>query len=233
MSPLTLKKSRASKGSVSKVSLDRRRQERMCSGDALATPHFAHTGKTLLPWLKEQLLSKSIHFVKALVNISRRYLPAHSWYRSEGPGAAICCKGDRKDHTALARLSSGHLKTLKFSLGDKKFNICTKCNMIRNIYLTVLPWCMMTCLSDRISCWRCKGERSHGSYLIQIRRIGRKRTLRYGLSNKFTPLCNLREHRINNMVPDSGSNRADSGCRYSVRRHQTEENLLSWIFSKE
>ncbi|GBL92460.1 hypothetical protein AVEN_174735-1 [Araneus ventricosus] len=56
MSPLTLKKSRASKGSVSKVSLDRRRQERMCSGDALATPHFAHTGKTLLPWLKEQLL---------------------------------------------------------------------------------------------------------------------------------------------------------------------------------
>ncbi|GBM66749.1 hypothetical protein AVEN_189166-1 [Araneus ventricosus] len=57
MSPLTLKKSRASKGSVSKVSLDRRRQERMCSGNALATPHFAQTGKTLLPWLKEQLLS--------------------------------------------------------------------------------------------------------------------------------------------------------------------------------
>ncbi|GBN03308.1 hypothetical protein AVEN_249564-1 [Araneus ventricosus] len=56
MSPLTLKKSRVSKGSVSKVSLDRRRQERMCSGDALATPHFAQTGKTLLPWLKEQLL---------------------------------------------------------------------------------------------------------------------------------------------------------------------------------
>ncbi|GBN86524.1 hypothetical protein AVEN_30102-1 [Araneus ventricosus] len=45
MSPLTLKKSRASKRSVSKVSLDRRRQERMCSGDALATPHFEHTGK--------------------------------------------------------------------------------------------------------------------------------------------------------------------------------------------
>ncbi|GBM34467.1 hypothetical protein AVEN_106708-1 [Araneus ventricosus] len=32
--------------------------------------------------------------------------------------------------TALARLSSGHLKTLRFSRGDKKFNICTKCNMI-------------------------------------------------------------------------------------------------------
>ncbi|GBO38503.1 hypothetical protein AVEN_142384-1 [Araneus ventricosus] len=55
MSLLTLKKSRESKGSVSKVSLDRRRQERMCSGVALATPHFAQTGKTLSPWLKEQL----------------------------------------------------------------------------------------------------------------------------------------------------------------------------------
>ncbi|GBM53373.1 hypothetical protein AVEN_81926-1 [Araneus ventricosus] len=60
MSPLTLMKSRASKGSVSKVSLDRRRQERMCSGDALATPHFAQTGKTLLPWLKEQLLRRPL-----------------------------------------------------------------------------------------------------------------------------------------------------------------------------
>ncbi|GBN35154.1 Elongation factor 1-alpha [Araneus ventricosus] len=65
-----------------------------------------------------------------LVNISWRHPPAHSWYRSEGPGAAVRFKGDRKDHTALARLSSGHLKTLRFSRGDKKFNICTKCNMI-------------------------------------------------------------------------------------------------------
>ncbi|GBN62688.1 hypothetical protein AVEN_159741-1 [Araneus ventricosus] len=45
-------------------------------------------------------------------------------------GAAIRFKGNAKDQTALARLSSGHLKTLIFSRGDKKFNICTKCNMI-------------------------------------------------------------------------------------------------------
>ncbi|GBN05012.1 hypothetical protein AVEN_271650-1 [Araneus ventricosus] len=31
---------------------------------------------------------------------------------------------------ALARLTSGHLETLRFSRGDKKFNICTKCNII-------------------------------------------------------------------------------------------------------
>ncbi|GBM26698.1 hypothetical protein AVEN_124990-1 [Araneus ventricosus] len=51
-------------------------------------------------------------------------------YRSEGPGDTIHFKGDRKDQTALHCLSSGHLKPLRFSRGDKKFNICTKCNMI-------------------------------------------------------------------------------------------------------
>ncbi|GBM45332.1 hypothetical protein AVEN_54393-1 [Araneus ventricosus] len=66
---------------------------------------------------------------KALVNISWRHPPAHSWYCSEGPGATIHFKRDRKDQTALARLSSGHLKTLRFSRGDKKFNMCTKCNV--------------------------------------------------------------------------------------------------------
>ncbi|GBM44458.1 hypothetical protein AVEN_184674-1 [Araneus ventricosus] len=42
-------------------------------------------------------------------------------------------RGDRKDQTSLARLASGHLKTLRFSRGDKKFNICAKCNMIEAI----------------------------------------------------------------------------------------------------
>ncbi|GBM26409.1 hypothetical protein AVEN_139364-1 [Araneus ventricosus] len=66
---------------------------------------------------------------KVLVNISWRHPPAHSWYRCKGAGAAIRFKGVRKDQTDFARLSSGHLKTLRFSRGDKKFNICTKCNM--------------------------------------------------------------------------------------------------------
>ncbi|GBN37225.1 hypothetical protein AVEN_71484-1, partial [Araneus ventricosus] len=67
---------------------------------------------------------------KALVNISWRHPSAYPWHRSEGSGATIRFKGDGKDQTALARLSSSHLKTLRFSRGHKKFNICTKCNMI-------------------------------------------------------------------------------------------------------
>ncbi|GBO26756.1 hypothetical protein AVEN_74594-1 [Araneus ventricosus] len=56
--------------------------------------------------------------------------PQTSGDRSEGPGANIHFKWDRKDQTALARLSYGDLKTLRFSRGYKKFNICTKCNII-------------------------------------------------------------------------------------------------------
>ncbi|GBM96677.1 hypothetical protein AVEN_69285-1 [Araneus ventricosus] len=67
---------------------------------------------------------------KAFVNISWRHPPAHSWYRSEDPGATLHFKRDRKDQIALARLTSGHLRNLRFSRGDKKFSICTKCNMI-------------------------------------------------------------------------------------------------------
>ncbi|GBN74033.1 hypothetical protein AVEN_18033-1 [Araneus ventricosus] len=50
---------------------------------------------------------------KAFVNISWKHPPAH-----------------RKGQTALAPLIFGHLKTLRFSRGDKKLNICTKCNLI-------------------------------------------------------------------------------------------------------
>ncbi|GBM69006.1 hypothetical protein AVEN_201247-1 [Araneus ventricosus] len=51
-------------------------------------------------------------------------------YRSEVPGEIIHFKGDRKDQSTLGSLTSGHLKILNFSHGDKKFNICTKCNVI-------------------------------------------------------------------------------------------------------
>ncbi|GBL77822.1 hypothetical protein AVEN_153019-1 [Araneus ventricosus] len=67
---------------------------------------------------------------KAFVNISWRHPSAHSWYRSEGPGASMHFKKDRKDQAALAHLASSHLKTLRFSHGNKKLNICTQCNMI-------------------------------------------------------------------------------------------------------
>ncbi|GBL71087.1 hypothetical protein AVEN_138420-1 [Araneus ventricosus] len=96
---------------------------------------------------------------KALVSIYWRHPPAHSWYRSEGPGAAIHFKEDRKDQIALARLTSGRLKTIRFSRGDKKFNICTKCNMIEAppqhlLDCVALVYDDLLRVNDRISCWR-------------------------------------------------------------------------------
>ncbi|GBN19458.1 hypothetical protein AVEN_270878-1 [Araneus ventricosus] len=92
---------------------------------------LAKEGTTMLQAYVEPLTYLELYSRrKAFVNISWRHPPAHSWYRSEGPGATIHFKEDRKDQTALARLTAGHLKTLRFSRDDKKFNICTKCNMI-------------------------------------------------------------------------------------------------------
>ncbi|GBM15881.1 hypothetical protein AVEN_258426-1 [Araneus ventricosus] len=78
----------------------------------------------------EPLTYLELYSRKAFVGVSWRHPPAHSWYRSEGPGASTHFKGYRKGQTALARLTSGHLKTLRLSRGDNKFNICTKCNII-------------------------------------------------------------------------------------------------------
>ncbi|GBM43169.1 hypothetical protein AVEN_128494-1 [Araneus ventricosus] len=116
-----------------------------------------------------------------LVNISWRHPPAHSWYSSEGPGAAIRFKGDRKGQAALARLLSGHLNTLRFSRGDKKFNICTKCNMIEATPQHLLD-CVALVYDDVLRrpdffVGDDEGERSHGSDLIQIRRIRKKKKI--------------------------------------------------------
>ncbi|GBO16591.1 hypothetical protein AVEN_144501-1 [Araneus ventricosus] len=105
---------------------------------------LAEEGGTTLPQAYVELLTYLELYSrrKAFVNISWRHPPARSWYRSEGPGASIHFKGDKKGQTALARLTSGHLKTLRLSRGDKKFNICTKCNMIE-----VTPQHLLDCFA--------------------------------------------------------------------------------------
>ncbi|GBL85295.1 hypothetical protein AVEN_222758-1 [Araneus ventricosus] len=67
----------------------------------------------------------------------------------EGPGAAIRFNGVRKDQTASALLSSGHLKAIRFSRGDKKFNICTKCNIIEATPQHLLD-CVALVYDDRL-----------------------------------------------------------------------------------
>ena len=65
---------------------------------------------------------------KALVNSSWKLSPPHPWYPGSSPGGALSFDGERQDQTALSRLKSGHLRTLRFSGGNKIFPTCTKCN---------------------------------------------------------------------------------------------------------
>ncbi|GBN46565.1 hypothetical protein AVEN_96274-1 [Araneus ventricosus] len=103
----------------------------------------------------EPLTYLELYARRKAFNISWRHPPAHSWYRREGPGVTIHFKRDRKDQTALAHLTSGNLKTLFVVIRSSISAQSATClRPLRNIYLTVLPWCIMTCLRDRISCWR-------------------------------------------------------------------------------
>ncbi|GFV39825.1 RNase H domain-containing protein [Trichonephila clavipes] len=45
---------------------------------------------------------------------NNRTPPSHDWYQQNGPVTALELKGDRKLHTAITRLISGHIRGLTF-----------------------------------------------------------------------------------------------------------------------
>ncbi|GBN27780.1 hypothetical protein AVEN_5198-2-1, partial [Araneus ventricosus] len=61
----------------------------------------------------------SIHRVK--VNSTWKVPPAHEWYAGNRPGLSPQSEGTRSAQTALARLRSGHIKSLKFVDKEKTF----------------------------------------------------------------------------------------------------------------
>ncbi|GBO05668.1 hypothetical protein AVEN_90563-1 [Araneus ventricosus] len=74
------------------------------------TDRLAKEGTTMPQTYVEPLTYLELYSRRmALVNISWRHPPAHAWYRSEGSGTTIQFNRDRKDKTALARLSFSHL----------------------------------------------------------------------------------------------------------------------------
>ncbi|GFY23207.1 RNase H domain-containing protein [Trichonephila clavipes] len=75
---------------------------------------------------------------KASINISWKQPPPYPMYLSQCPRASVSFKSDRRDQTTLARLSTGHLKSFKFSHGAKTFQFAPSAMMQRlncNIYL--------------------------------------------------------------------------------------------------
>ncbi|GBM05241.1 hypothetical protein AVEN_181625-1 [Araneus ventricosus] len=64
----------------------------------------------------------SIHRAKA--NSTWKVPPAHEWYAGNRPGLSLQSEGTRSAPTALARLRSGHIKSLKFVDKEKTYSSC-------------------------------------------------------------------------------------------------------------
>ncbi|GFT79044.1 uncharacterized protein NPIL_230761 [Nephila pilipes] len=64
----------------------------------------------------------SIHRAKA--NSTWRVPPTHNSYDGNRPGLPLQSEGTRSSQTALARLRSGHIKSLKFIDKEKTYSSC-------------------------------------------------------------------------------------------------------------
>ncbi|GBM27978.1 hypothetical protein AVEN_20589-1 [Araneus ventricosus] len=100
-------------------------------------PSFSLTSKQLRPlWLKSNLFLQKILFfyrrIECLLtksalcvsNSAWRNPPTHDWYAGNRPGLSLQSVGTRSAQTALARLRSGHIKSLKFIDKEKTFSSC-------------------------------------------------------------------------------------------------------------
>ncbi|GFU99752.1 hypothetical protein TNCV_49681 [Trichonephila clavipes] len=59
-------------------------------------------------------------FQRNKMNLTWRNNPAHHWYAAKSPGLSIQCRSSRAHQTALARLRSGHLRSMTCA-GGKVF----------------------------------------------------------------------------------------------------------------
>ncbi|GFW09613.1 RNase H domain-containing protein [Trichonephila clavipes] len=77
------------------------------------------------------LTHTEIHsFQRNKMNLTWRNPPAHHWYAAKSTGLSIQCRSSRAHQTALARLRSGHLRSMTFVQGGKVF-----------LYLSLLLLC--------------------------------------------------------------------------------------------
>ncbi|GFW84884.1 uncharacterized protein TNCV_681721 [Trichonephila clavipes] len=63
-------------------------------------------------------------FQRNKMYLTWRNPPAHHWYAAKSPGLSIQCRSFKAHQTALARLRSGHLRSMTFVQGLKSFFTC-------------------------------------------------------------------------------------------------------------
>ncbi|GBM93115.1 hypothetical protein AVEN_32040-1 [Araneus ventricosus] len=67
---------------------------------------------------------KYILFTRLKQILPGKIPPTHDWYAGNRPGLYLQSVGTRSAQTALARLRSGHIKSLKFIDKEKTFSSC-------------------------------------------------------------------------------------------------------------
>ncbi|GBL73724.1 hypothetical protein AVEN_230710-1 [Araneus ventricosus] len=72
----------------------------------------------------ELLASEIVSIHRAKANSTWKVPPAHEWYVGNRPGLSLQSEGTRSAQTALARLRSGHIKSLKFVDKEKTYSSC-------------------------------------------------------------------------------------------------------------
>ncbi|GBN40444.1 hypothetical protein AVEN_35529-1 [Araneus ventricosus] len=75
--------------------------------------------------LQNELFTSEIYSIhKAIASSAWRNPPTHDWYAGNRPGLSLQSVGTRSAQTALTRLRSGHIKSLKFIDKEKTFSSC-------------------------------------------------------------------------------------------------------------
>ncbi|GBN46508.1 hypothetical protein AVEN_232418-1 [Araneus ventricosus] len=86
---------------------------------------LAKEGSALPSASSSKLFTSEIYSIhKAIANSAWRNPPTHDWYAGNCPGLSLQSVGTRSAQTALARLCSGHIKSLKFIDKEKTFSSC-------------------------------------------------------------------------------------------------------------
>ncbi|GBN93879.1 hypothetical protein AVEN_67592-1 [Araneus ventricosus] len=87
---------------------------------------LAKEGSALPSASSSELFTSEIYSIhKARANSAwRNPPPTHDWYAGNRPGLSLQSVGTRSAQTALARLRSGHIKSLKFIDKEKTFSSC-------------------------------------------------------------------------------------------------------------
>ncbi|GBL55427.1 hypothetical protein AVEN_32270-1 [Araneus ventricosus] len=84
---------------------------------------FAKEGSALPSATSSELFTSEIFSIhKAKANSVWKNPPTHDWYAVNRPGLSLQSVGTRSAQTALARLRSGHIKSLKFIDKEKTFS---------------------------------------------------------------------------------------------------------------